>query len=197
MPKEHPFADPPQLTIANPAALPSAFFLNRHSTDDFFHTKHLVHSAHFCDYGPFTTLGGQPPGAFYTALDASYIYPLYGDDRGEAYMKSLWDFLDEDDDVELVNEIESKANHLTRGAWKVVQQTLERKNDNLEKKNTPLDQYPTIDTEFGKVEAAAIVDKIESKLNPPPLTVPQQQTTTSADSTSNPVMPISTVTASK
>lgn len=171
--------------------MPSAFFLNRHSTDDFFHNKHLVHAAHFCDYGPFTTLGGQPPGAFYTALDASYIYPLYGDDRGEAYMKSLWDFLDQDDDQELIDEIESKANYLTRGAWKVVQQTLERKNDNLEKGNTSLDSYPTIETEFGKVEAAAIVDKIESKLNPPS---PPPTTTIATETSPNPVVPITTTT---
>lgn len=167
LPKEHPFCDPPQLTTSNSAALPSAFFLNRHSADDFFHNKHLVHSAHFCDYGPFTTLGGQPPGAFYTALDASYIYPLYGDDRGEAYMKSLWDFLDEDDEPELKAKIEEKANYLTRGAWHVVQQTLERKNENLETKNInpeTLNKYKTIQTEFGPVQAAAIVDKIESKL---------------------------------
>jgi hypothetical protein len=167
LPKEHPFCDPPQLTTSNPAALPSAFFLNRHSADDFFHNKHLIHSAHFCDYGPFTTLGGQPPGAFYTALDASYIYPLYGDDRGEAYMKSLWDFLDEDDEPELKEKIEEKTNHLTRGAWQVVQQTLERKNENLETNNInqeTLSKYNTIQTEFGPVQAAAIVDKIESKI---------------------------------
>jgi hypothetical protein len=167
LPKQHPFCDPPQLTTSNPAALPSAFFLNRHSADDFFHNKHLIHSAHFCDYGPFTTLGGQPPGAFYTALDASYIYPLYGDDRGEAYMKSLWDFLDEDDEPELKNKIEDKANYITRGAWQVVQQTLERKNENLETSNInqeTLAKYNTIQTEFGPVQAAAIVDKIESKL---------------------------------
>lgn len=160
LPIDHSFAQPPQLTTSNPAALPSAFFLNRNSADDFFHNKHLVHSAHFCDYGPFTTLGGQPPGAFYTAQDASYIYPLYGDDRGEAYMKSLWDFLDPDDDEMMVAKIEEKSNYLTRGAWKVVQQVVERKNDN---KNGKVRQYDVIQTEFGPVNAAAIVDKIELK----------------------------------
>lgn len=161
LPTDYSFAQPPQLTTSNPAALPSAFFLNRHSADDFFHNKHLVHSAHFCDYGPFTTLGGQPPGAFYTAQDASYIYPLYGDDRGEAYMKSLWDFLDQDDDVVMVEKIEEKSNYLTRGAWQVVKQVLERKNENINGQSTR--KYDMIQTEFGPVNAAAIVDKIELK----------------------------------
>lgn len=165
LPKDLPFAEPPQLTTSNPAALPSAFFLNRHSTDDFFNNKHLVHSAHFCDYGPFTTLGGQPPGAFYTAQDASYIYPLYGDDRGEAYMKSLWDFLDDDDDPKMVETIEEKSNYLTRGAWKVVKQVLERKNENIDKNSESVSRhYEVVETEFGPVNAAEIVDRIESKL---------------------------------
>ncbi|OBZ89628.1 Bromodomain and PHD finger-containing protein 3 [Choanephora cucurbitarum] len=166
IPRESSFADPPLLTTSNPAALPSAFFVNRNSTDDFFQNKHFVHSAHFCDYGPFTTLGGQPPGAFYTALDASYIYPLYGDDRGEAYMKSLWDFITEEDKVEetlLKETIEQKSNHLTRGAWSVVQQALDRRNENLQTKSTPT-EYDTLNTEFGPVDAAKIVDKIEAKL---------------------------------
>ncbi|CAO3612593.1 unnamed protein product [Mucor hiemalis] len=164
IPKDHSFAEPPQLLTSNPAALPSAFFMNRNSADDFFHNKHFLHYAHFCDYGPFTTLGAQPPGAFYTAQDASYIYPLYGDDRGEAFMKSLWDFLDDDDEPALVEKVEERSNYLTRGAWNVVKQVLERKNENIDKNDAEPRHYTPVNTEFGPVDAAGIVDKIELKL---------------------------------
>ncbi|EIE77340.1 hypothetical protein G6F46_004845 [Rhizopus delemar] len=170
LPVENPFCEPPQLITSNPGALPSAFYLNRQSADDFFRNKHQVHSAHFLDYGPFTTLGHQPPGAFYTAQDASYIYPLFGDDRGEAYMKSLWQFLDlEKDDKELIEIVENKSNYLTRGAWSVVKQVLERKNENLiKKKEEKADDtvYMAVETEFGPVDASSIVDKLEQKLLP-------------------------------
>ncbi|GAA5801559.1 hypothetical protein HPULCUR_007007 [Helicostylum pulchrum] len=162
LPTDPSFAQPPQLTTSNPSALPSAFFSNRHSADDFFHNKHLVHSAHFCDYGPFTTLGGQPPGAFYTTQDASYIYPLYGDDRGEAYMKSLWEFLDQDEnDTMLVDKIDQTSNYLTRGAWQVVKQVLQRKDDHIDGETART--YESVKTEFGLVNVADIVDKIEQK----------------------------------
>ncbi|CAO3701111.1 unnamed protein product [Rhizopus microsporus] len=170
IPVENPFCDPPQLITSNPGALPSAFYQNRQSAEDFYRNKHQVHSAHFLDYGPFTTLGHQPPGAFYTAQDASYIYPLYGDDRGEAYMKSLWQFLDlEEDDKQLIEMVENKANYLTRGAWNVVKQVLDRKNENLMKRRNEITEereYASIHTEFGSVDAASIVDKLEDKLLP-------------------------------
>lgn len=181
VPKDHSFAEPPQLLTSNPAALPSAFFINRNSADDFFHNKHFLHYAHFCDYGPFTTLGAQPPGAFYTAQDASYIYPLYGDDRGEAFMKSLWDFLDDDDDPILKEKVEERSNYLTRGAWNVVKQVLERKNENIDKDENNNDaeqprQYTPVNTEFGPVDAAGIVDKIELKLKSTMITQPTEVT---------------------
>ncbi|KAI8991201.1 hypothetical protein BDF20DRAFT_843260 [Mycotypha africana] len=189
VPLENPFHDLPEMTYPNPAALPSAFFLNKHSADEFHLNKHFVRPAQFSDYGPFTTLGTQPPGAFYTALDASYIYPIFGDDRGEAYLKSLWDFLssEEDDEEEVKHDkneasnaqtvnnlkeiIEEKSNYLTRGAWKVVQQTLERKNDYVEQNKKLSDKenqsFDAIKTEFGLVEAANIVDKIQAKIVAP------------------------------
>lgn len=162
LPMEHPFSDPPEITVTNSAVLPSAFFLNRYSADDFHHYKHFTHPAHFYDYGPFPTLGVQPPGAFYTTKDAAYIYPLFGDDRGEAYIKSLWDFIDDDDDGHLKDYIASKSVQLTRGAWKVLEQTLERKNEHLLGK-PPSAADRVTNTEFGSVNAASIVDKLESK----------------------------------
>ncbi|KAI9023607.1 hypothetical protein CLU79DRAFT_749291 [Phycomyces nitens] len=145
LPPERPFADPPQITTVNPQALPSAFYQSRNALDDWSSNKHLVHSAHFCDYGPFTTLGMQTPGAFYTAQDASYIYPLYGDDRGEAYMKSIWDFAD---GLEIKGRMSQKARYLTRGAWDVARQVL-------------LSDRKGVETEFGYVDVPAIVEAIE------------------------------------
>ncbi|KAG1442945.1 hypothetical protein G6F56_010856 [Rhizopus delemar] len=165
LPLNNPFCEPPQLVSSNPGALPSAFYLNRQSVDDFFRNKHQAHSAHFLDYGPFTTLGQQPPGAFYTAQDASYIYPLFGDDRGEAYMKSIWQFLDLEKTDPLTKIVQEKSNLLTRGAWSIVKQVLERKNENLVD-TTEGKQYETIHTEFGPVDAASIVDKLEQKFLP-------------------------------
>ncbi|CAO3694188.1 unnamed protein product [Rhizopus stolonifer] len=165
LPLDNSFCEPPQLVSSNPGALPSVFYLNRQSVDDFFRNKHQSHSAHFLDYGPFTTLGQQPPGAFYTAQDASYIYPLFGDDRGEAYMKSIWQFLDLEKTDPLTEIVQEKSNLLTRGAWSIVKQVLKRKNENL-MDTTEGKQYETIHTEFGSVEAASIVDKLEQKFLP-------------------------------
>jgi hypothetical protein len=91
-------------------------------------------------------------------------------------MKSLWDFLDEDNEPEMVEKIEEKSNHLTRGAWQVVKQVLVRKNENMDRKDDQEESrhYGVIETEFGPVNAAAIVDKIELKrkslLTPQPST---------------------------
>lgn len=145
------------MTVTNTAALPSAFFLNRHTADEFHHIKHFVHPAHFVDYGPCPTLGTQPPGSFYTAVDAAYIYPTFGDDRGEAYMRSLWEFVDDDDD-ELKEWCQEKSNTLTRGAWQVIQQTLERRNENLLGKKSASSE--PVQTEFGLVDATFVVDKL-------------------------------------
>ncbi|KAL0073143.1 hypothetical protein F4703DRAFT_1899529 [Phycomyces blakesleeanus] len=145
LPPERPFADPPQLMTVNPQALPSAFYQSRNALDDWTSNKHLVHTAHFCDYGPFTTLGMQTPGAFYTAQDASFIYPLYGDDRGEAYMKSIWDFAD---GLDIQGRMARKARYLTRGAWDVARQVL-------------LSDKKGVETEFGYVDVPGIVEAIE------------------------------------
>lgn len=127
IPMDPPFCEAPQMTVTNAAALPSTYYANR---EEYHYYKHFTHSAHFSDYGPFTTLGGQPPGAFYSTVDAAFIYPMFGDDRGEAYIKSLWDFMDGDKD-ELYDYIEQKSIYLTRGAWSVMEETLKRRNESL------------------------------------------------------------------
>ncbi|KAG0185441.1 hypothetical protein DFQ28_009311 [Apophysomyces sp. BC1034] len=149
VPQDKPFADPPLITTVNRQALPSAFYLSRPSTyDDMSLNKHLVHAACFANYGPFTTLGTDYPCKFYTAQDAYYVYPLYADDCGEAYMKSIWDFVD---GLGLEEKTEEKACYLTHGAWSVMNEVL--KNEDRQK----------IDTEFGSVDVPAILETIQNK----------------------------------
>lgn len=138
IPFEDHFAHAPQITTANINALPSAFFTNRSTFDDWAANKHYIHPAHFCDYGAYTALGPQSPGAYYTAQDACYIYPLYGDDRGEAYMRSLWEFVQ---DIGLTERTDQISQHLTHGAWEVLKVVLQ---DPQETK--------TVETEFGPIQ---------------------------------------------
>lgn len=119
---------------------------------------------------------------------------MYGDDRGEAYMKSLWDFLDDDDEPEMTAKVEEKSNYLTRGAWQVVKQVLERKNENIDKKEHAEQEeskhYDAIETEFGPANAADIVDKTEAKreaLLPPPAIATTPITTTPIKAESAPL----------
>ncbi|KAI8374745.1 uncharacterized protein BYT42DRAFT_547734 [Radiomyces spectabilis] len=143
VPQEHPFATPPEVTTVNPFALPSAFFNHRNHGQPEHTAQHLVHAAHFPDYGPLTALGPQSPGQFYTAQDAFYIYPLYGDDRGEAYAKSIWNFVDA---LDLEESTTTKIRHLTCGAWDVVTEVLnERK---------------AVYTEFGPVDVSSIMESM-------------------------------------
>ncbi|KAI8144345.1 hypothetical protein BJV82DRAFT_607074 [Fennellomyces sp. T-0311] len=140
IPSERHFADVPDITMVNTHALPSAFYTARSSYEEWSNNKHPVHPAHFADYGAFTALGNEPPGAFYTAQDACYIYPLYGDDRGEAYMRSLWEFAE---GLDLDEAIYQKSKHLTRGAWDVLQEALK-----------DVSNAKDVDTEFGTIHVA-------------------------------------------
>ncbi|KAI9249038.1 hypothetical protein BY458DRAFT_525889 [Sporodiniella umbellata] len=84
-------------------------------------------------------------------------------DYGESYMKSLWHFLG--DESALTQVVQDRSDHLTRGAWRVVQKVLERRNHNLSK---PIQSEPVlpIETEFGTVDVSSIVDQLEQKLLP-------------------------------
>lgn len=150
IPPDTPFATCPDITIINMQALPSAFYQNRTSYEEWQNNKHMTHPAQFCDYGAFTSLGPETPGVFYTAQDACYIYPLYGDDRGEAYMRSLWDFVNDLDLDDFANE---KARYLTRGAWDAFKETL---------KDVP--DAKKVDAEFGTVDVPSIVESVRSDI---------------------------------
>ncbi|KAI9255165.1 hypothetical protein BDA99DRAFT_518055 [Phascolomyces articulosus] len=149
IPPEQRFSEVPGITMVNTHALPSAFYTTRGSYEEWASHKHPTHPAHFADYGAFTALGNEPPGAFYTAQDACYIYPLYGDDRGEAYMRSLWEFADGVDDLK--DTVYNKSNYLTRGAWDVLQEALKDVQDVKE-----------VDAEFGQLHVSEFEKAYES-----------------------------------
>ncbi|ORY96241.1 hypothetical protein BCR43DRAFT_491328 [Syncephalastrum racemosum] len=159
IPFDDHFAHPPQITTANINALPSAFFTNRSTFDDWAANKHYIHPAHFCDYGAYTALGPQSPGAYYTAQDACYIYPLYGDDRGEAYMRSIWEFVQ---DTGLTERTDRTSQHLTHGAWEVLKLVLQ---DPQEPKK--------IETEFGPVQVEPAPQEPQQQPSQPPQMPPQ------------------------
>ncbi|KAI9499079.1 hypothetical protein BDB00DRAFT_783668 [Zychaea mexicana] len=158
IPPEKRFSEVPGITMVNTHALPSAFYTSRASYDEWASNRHPIHPAHFADYGAYTALGNEPPGAFYTAQDACYIYPLYGDDRGEAYMRSLWEFAggmddeEEDDDDELTKMVYEKSKYLTRGAWDVLQETLKK----------DVQDVKDVKAEFGTLEASGFKKAYEN-----------------------------------
>lgn len=50
-------------------------------------------SAGALDYGAFASLGPLAPASFLSPRDAEYLYGVFGDERGEAYVKSLCEFV--------------------------------------------------------------------------------------------------------
>ncbi|KAL0082279.1 hypothetical protein J3Q64DRAFT_1722561 [Phycomyces blakesleeanus] len=147
--------DPPRLSTISPQSLPSAFYNRTLCSEDSADSKSSSRPAVFTDYGPLATLGEQTPGGFYTAQDAFYIYPLYGDDRGEAYMRSMWDFVETMD--ELKEQTEEKARFLTRGAWDVVRQVLLGDAHVRHGRGEPAG---CVETEFGTVDVPSILPTI-------------------------------------
>lgn len=127
---KQPFAQAPQLTSINPQALPSAFYqTNRSVHDDWSSHKHFLQPAVFCDYGPFpfTTLGTGTPSVFYRPQDAQFVYTYFGDDTGEAYLKSIWQFMEE---LGLNDKATSISQHITRGGWGVMKRVIDLMNNN-------------------------------------------------------------------
>ncbi|KAI9010477.1 hypothetical protein CLU79DRAFT_773212 [Phycomyces nitens] len=144
--------DPPRLSTISPQSLPSAFYNRTLSSQEGSESRNTSRPAMFTDYGPLTSLGEQTPGGFYTAQDAFYIYPLYGDDRGEAYMRSVWDFVETMD--ELKEQTEEKSRFLTRGAWDVVRQVLLGDAQVRHGRGEPAE---CVETEFGMVDVPLIL----------------------------------------
>lgn len=184
LPMKQSFSDRPQLTTINPQALPSAFYqVNRSIHDDWANHKHFIQPSVFCDYGPFpfTTLGSSTPAMFYRPQDAHYVFPLYGDDTGEAYLKSVWQYMG---DLGLDEKATSLSRHITRGAYDVVAAVIDNMDLVTEKKvESPTDCDDDIDidtdgapsnisdtddsilveTEFGTVNVGALLKELQQQ----------------------------------
>ncbi|KAJ2959121.1 hypothetical protein NQZ79_g5409 [Umbelopsis isabellina] len=160
VPRDKPFATLPPFSTINRAVLPSTFYTNRSMalTDDMNQDKYHIRPAFIWDYGAYPSLGVSLPSQFYTAQDLAQVYPVYGDDRGETYMKSMWDFVagmfdqtpeDEsarDRSVEtLCGYVNDKLQKLTRGAWTAVQRTMDPEAEIDETSST-------VETEFGNID---------------------------------------------
>lgn len=184
LPMKQSFSDRPQLTTINPQALPSAFYqVNRSIHDDWANHKHFIQPSVFCDYGPFpfTTLGSSTPAMFYRPQDAHYVFPLYGDDTGEAYLKSVWQYMG---DLGLDEKATSLSRHITRGAYDVMaavidnmdlvtEKKVESANDcdddiDIDTDGTPSnisepDDSVLVKTEFGAVNVGAFLKGLQQQ----------------------------------
>ncbi|KAI8334582.1 hypothetical protein BC941DRAFT_472515 [Chlamydoabsidia padenii] len=198
LPTKQNFSDPPRLTTINPQALPSAFYQpNRSIHDDWTNHKHFIQPSVFCDYGPFpfTTLGSSTPAMFYRPQDAHYVFPLYGDDTGEAYLKSVWQFMG---DLGLDEKATSVSRHVTRGAYDIMAAVIDNMDLATEKKmddgdddididNDDSDGSLVISTEFGTVDVGALLKGLQQQQQQDTLdseAEPQAKTTELGDTSS-------------
>jgi hypothetical protein len=160
VPRDKPFATLPPFSTINRAVLPSTFYTNRSMalTDDMNQDKYHIRPAFIWDYGAYPSLGVSLPSQFYTPQDLAQVFPVYGDDRGETYMKSMWDFVagmfDEKPEEEssrdrsvemLCGYVNDKLQKLTRGAWMAVQRTMDPEAELGGTSNT-------VETEFGQID---------------------------------------------
>jgi hypothetical protein len=168
VPHDKPFATLPPFSTINRAVLPSTFYTNRSMalTDDMVQDKYHIRPAFIWDYGAYPSLGVNLPSQFYTPQDLAHVFPIYGDDRGEAYMKSMWDFVGgmfgeemtddpstRDSAVDtLCGYVNEKLQKLTRGAWDAVQLTM-NPDPVLDGINT------TVQTEFGVIDVPQAIEQ--------------------------------------
>lgn len=137
-------------------------------TDDMVQDKYHIRPAFIWDYGAYPSLGVNLPSQFYTPQDLAHIFPVYGDDRGEAYMKSMWDFVagmfgEETNDLSardsavdaLCGYVNEKLQKLTRGAWDAVQVTMkpDAAKDGID---------TTVQTEFGTIDVPQAIKQSRS-----------------------------------
>jgi len=79
-------------------------------------TAYLSVSATFLDYGPYATLGIDPPQI--STQGMSHMYNLYGDERGYAYARSLRAFV-QGIGPEIEEYVENTLDNLSRGAMSI------------------------------------------------------------------------------
>ncbi|CAG8744893.1 16885_t:CDS:2, partial [Racocetra persica] len=110
--------------------------------------------ARFEDYGPFATLGVDPP--FFTPADKEYIYNMFGDEKGYAYAKSLKAFVaDMGEDMNV--HVDKIIDNLTFGVHSLDRQ-VSRILSNLDP-NRPIDTSVIIQTELGPVNVGEEIER--------------------------------------
>ncbi|CAG8501961.1 14006_t:CDS:10 [Acaulospora colombiana] len=111
--------------------------------------------ARFEDYGPYATLGIDPP--FFTATDKNFLYSTYGDEKGYAYAKSIKSFVEDMGD-EMNQQVDHFLDKLTRGAHSIDQQVARMMSttDN----NTSFDTSVVTPTELGPVNVGQELNRI-------------------------------------
>ncbi|CAG8563144.1 6500_t:CDS:2, partial [Ambispora leptoticha] len=108
----------------------------------------------FEDYGPFATLGVDPP--FFTPADKEYIYNMFGDEKGYAYAKSLKAFVaDMGEDMNV--HVDKIIDNLTFGVHSLDRQ-VSHILSNLDP-NRPIDTSVIIQTELGPVNVGEEIER--------------------------------------
>ncbi|CAG8718656.1 2265_t:CDS:10 [Gigaspora margarita] len=106
------------------------------------------------DYGPFATLGVDPP--FFTPADKDYIYNIFGDEKGYAYAKSLKAFV-ADMGEEMNMHVDKIVDNLTFGVHSLDRQ-VSRILSNLDP-SRPIDTSVVIQTELGPVNVGEEIER--------------------------------------
>ncbi|CAG8476781.1 18645_t:CDS:2 [Racocetra fulgida] len=105
-------------------------------------------------YGPFATLGVDPP--FFTPADKEYIYNMFGDEKGYAYAKSLKAFVaDMGEDMNV--HVDKIIDNLTFGVHSLDRQ-VSHILSNLDP-NRPIDTSVIIQTELGPVNVGEEIER--------------------------------------
>ncbi|ORX53201.1 Bromodomain-containing protein [Hesseltinella vesiculosa] len=162
------FHEQPRITILNPQALPSAFYsFSRGYHDEWHSHRHFVQSSMFSDFGPFpfTTLGTGTPAMFYHPDTAHRVYAMYGDDTGEAYLKSLWRFYQ---DIGLGDMALATSEHITDHAWDLAQPVIDAVDPSTKKLKDPLPASQPISTGFGVVNINELLASAAASLESTP-----------------------------
>ncbi|CAG8576499.1 16171_t:CDS:10, partial [Acaulospora morrowiae] len=111
--------------------------------------------ARFEDYGPYATLGIDPP--FFTSNDKNFLYNIYGDEKGYSYAKSIKSFVKDMGD-EMNQQVDRFLDKLTRGAHSIdqrVAQMMSTANHSISYDNSIVMQ-----TELGPVNIRQELDRI-------------------------------------
>ncbi|CAG8525048.1 2484_t:CDS:10 [Diversispora eburnea] len=108
--------------------------------------------ARFEDYGPYATLGIDPP--FFTPKDKDFLYNTYGDEKGYSYAKSIKSFVS-DMGEEMNQQVDQFMNKLTSGAH-----LIDQKVARILANSDPIDSSTVTQTEFGPINIGQEINRI-------------------------------------